>query len=482
MDMGQVREHIHLMGIGGTGLSAIARILKARGYEVSGCDKNPGDVGDALRRLGISVYSGHDPGHLDGVTLVLRSSAISGDHPEVVEAQRRGLPVMTRSQFLPRLTQGYRTLAVAGTHGKTTTTAMLAWALLALGKDPTYIVGGTMMNTGTNGYAGQGAYFVIEADEYDHMFLGLQPWGGILTKVDYDHPDCFPQREDYRRAFRAFLQRFHPESPLVYWGENEEARRIVADAKARIRVATYGFEEVNDYRAVDVALEPQETRFRVVYRDRSLVSVVLPLPGRHNVLNALAVLALLHELGEDLRGASQALADFQGVERRFTLVDAYRGWVLINDYGHHPVEIATTLDAARQRYPEHALWAVWQPHTYSRTLQLLPQFAQALRKADGLVVTSVYPAREEPPPDFREEDLFRALEHPRAFWVAKPLDAVPVLLDRVEPPVVVVLFSAGDAPVMLEALSQALRSQTGSGGEGAGGPCTSEGVAHAEAK
>ncbi len=477
MEMTTLREHVHLMGIGGTGLSAIARILKARGYQVSGCDKHPGPAGEALRALGIPVYAGHDPNHLEGVTFLLRSSAVPPHHPEVEAARRRGLPVYTRSQFLPFLTRGYRTLAVAGTHGKTTTTAMLAWTLLQLGRDPSYIVGGTMVNTGTNGYAGQGTYFVIEADEYDHMFLGLQPAGGILTYVDYDHPDFFPDREAYRRAFRAFVDRFLPQSPLVYWAADEEARRILQGV-SHLRVRTYGLEAGSDYRAVEVERHPEGTRFVVEHAGRRLAQVHLPLPGEHNVRNALAVLALVHLLGEDVAAAAQALAAFQGVERRFTVVAEVAGWVLVNDYGHHPVEIATTLEAARQRYPEHRLWAVWQPHTYSRTLRLLPQFAQALRQADGLVVTGVYPAREEAPPDFQEETLFRALDHPRSFRVAQPVDAVPVLLSQVEPPAVVLLFSAGDAPVMLEVLAQALQGGD-EAGIGAAAP-VAKGAGHEE--
>ncbi len=477
--MTRLREHVHLMGIGGTGLSAIARILKARGYWVSGCDKRPGETGEALRALGIPVYPGHDPAHLDGVTFLLRSSAVPVHHPEVEAARRRGLPVYTRAQFLPMLTQGYRTMAVAGTHGKTTTTAMLAWTLLQLGRDPSYIVGGTMVNTGTNGYAGQGAYFVIEADEYDNMFLGLQPAGGILTYVDYDHPDFFPDREAYRRAFRAFVERFLPKAPLVYWQADQEAHVVVQEA-SHLRTRTYGLEEGSDYRAVAVEKHIQGTRFEVVYEGRRLVRVHLPLPGEHNVRNALAVLALVHQLGEEVEAAAQALETFQGVERRFTVVDEIAGWVLVNDYGHHPVEIATTLEAARQRYPDHHLWAVWQPHTYSRTLRLLPQFAQALRKADGLVVTAVYPAREEAPPDFQEDTLFRALDHPRSFWVAKPVETVSVLLSQVEPPAVVLLFSAGDAPVLLEALAQALRETVASTSRDVASASVAKGAGHAE--
>ncbi len=454
------REHVHLMGIGGTGLSAIARVLQARGVMVSGCDKHVGEEVQRLRALGIPVYQGHDPAHLEGVTLVLRSSAIPEDHPEVVAARARGIPVLTRNRFLPRLTQGYRTLAVAGTHGKTTTTAMLAWVLLALGRDPSYIVGGTPLNTGVNGYAGRGPYFVIEADEYDHMFLGLEPEAGVLTYVDYDHPDCFPTPEAYLQAFAAFLERFRPPAWVVYWAQDANARRLVGQA-VNVRPVAYGLQPDADYQARVEEAGPRGTVFDVWHQGRALARVHLPLAGLHNVRNALAVLALLHRLGEDPTAVARALAGFRGVARRFTVQEPVPGWVLVNDYGHHPVEIAATLEAARQRYPRHEVWAVWQPHTYSRTLRLLPQFAQALRRADAVVVTQVYPAREAPPPGFREEQVFQALEHPRGVLVGRPEEAVPVLLAKARPPVVVLLFSAGDAPVLLERLSRELRQRAG---------------------
>lgn len=449
---GNPLPRIHLIGIAGTGLSAIARILHARGYRVTGCDRNPGPNGEALRRLGIPVYTGHDPAHVREVDMVLHTSALR-EHPELEAARARGIPVFTRSRFLPLLTQGYRTLAVAGTHGKTTTTAMLAWVLGHLGLDPTYIVGGTLRNTGTNGHAGSGPFFVIEADEYDHMFLGLTPEAAILTSVDYDHPDFFPTREAYRDAFRAFVAQV--QGDVLFWNENTEAQQVVKVLPVSRRMS-YGVHPPADYLAVVERREVTGTVFSVQVRGKPLVQVRVPLPGMHNVRNALAVLALVHRLGLDVAAAAEALAQFAGVERRFTVVAQGRGWVLVNDYGHHPVEIRTTLEAARQRFPNHALWAVWQPHTYSRTLRLLPEFVQALAQADGIVVTGIYAARETPPPDFSKDILPRAFSALPAFFVEKPLDAVPLLAEAVRPPAVVLLFSAGDAPVMLAHLARIL--------------------------
>ncbi len=449
-------EYVHLMGIGGTGLSAIAQVLQDRGLQVSGCDRAPGPMVETLRRRGIPVHIGHEPGHLEDVTLLLRSSAVPPDHLEVQAAQVRGIPVLTRAQFLPRLTQGYRTLAVAGTHGKTTTTAMLAWVLLSLGQDPTYILGGVMANTGRNGRAGRGPYFVIEADEYDHMFLGLRPHAGILTYVDYDHPDCFPNREAYRAAFRAFVERFEPGGVVVYWAQDAEARRVLKNVQG-LEMVTYDTQAPADYWVQNLEARPEGTRFVLVHGTTPLATVFLPLPGLHNVRNALAVLALVHQLGMDVAATARALADFRGVERRFTEVARQAGWVLVNDYGHHPVEIATTLDAARQRFPEHTLWAVWQPHTYSRTLGLLEDFARALRRADALVLLPVYPARETRPTGFREADLLSRLAHPRGFFAESLEEATALLLREVRPPAVVLLFSAGDAPALLTRLERALK-------------------------
>ncbi len=442
--------HIHLIGIGGTGLTPIARILHARGYRVTGCDRQWSANVEALRALGIPVFLGHDPAHVQEADLVLHTSALR-EHPELDAARARGVPVLTRKDFLPQLTQGYRTLAVAGTHGKTTTTAMLAWVLTELGQDPTYIVGGMMENTGQSGRAGQGPFFVIEADEYDHMFLGLQPAAAILTYVDYDHPDFFPTRSAYEEAFQAFVKRV--QGPVLFWGRNDAARRVVA---GHTPAFSYGLDPQDDYQAQVLAATPAGTRFQVLLQGKPGPEVTLPLPGEHNVRNALAVLALVHRLGLDVAAAARALAGFRGVRRRFTVVAQGRGWVLISDYGHHPVEIQATLQAARQRYPDHALWAVWQPHTYTRTLRMLPEFVHALAQADGIVVTDVYAAREPRPADYHPGLLDQAFAGLPVFRVGPPQEAVPVLLQHARPPAVVLVFSAGDAPVLLQSLARAL--------------------------
>ncbi len=450
-------RRIHLIGIGGTGLSAIARVLHARGWQVSGCDRSPSPTLDALRALGIPAAVGHDPGHVVGADLVLRSSAVPDQHPEVQAARAARVPVLTRRAFLPTLTAGYRTLAVAGTHGKTTTTAMLAWALAALGEDPTLIVGGEVPGWG-NARVGRGPWFVIEADEYDHMFLGLQPEVGVITTLEHDHPDLFPTWDAYLDAFAAFAARVT--DALVLRADDPG----VAALRARLtapRVVTFALQSPADYRATDLTPQPGRGYAFTLQRPAGPpVTVRLRVPGRHNAANATAALAVLDHLGLDTPAAAAALADFPGAGRRFTIVAQRDGVAWVDDYAHHPTEIAATLAAARERFPGHTVWAVWQPHTYSRTRALWDGFVRALQAADAALILPVYAAREQPLPGVDAAALARAVAQaasesrgPRFVAHAADLDhAAEILAERVQAPAVVLILSAGDAPQVLDRL------------------------------
>ncbi len=452
--------HYHLIGIGGTGLSAIARVLLEQGHTVSGSDRQRSPLAQAVEQAGGRVYIGHDAAHIAGAHIVVRSSAIPDDNPEVLAARSRGIPVLKRADFLPELMHGQDCLAVAGTHGKTTTTAMLAWTLTALAQDPSYIIGGVSVNLGSNARAGAGRFFVIEADEYDRMFLGLRPFGAVVTNMEHDHPDCYPTPQDFETAFRQFVERLRPQGFLLACAEDAGGRALTAFARAQgKRVHTYGFGEGAEYRARGLRLPPAGGgyAFQAAHQGRPLAAVRLDVPGRHNVLNALAVLGMVHRLGLPVEQAAEALSAFRGTGRRFEVLGEAGGVTIVDDYAHHPTEIEATLEAARARFPGRRLWAVWQPHTYSRTRALQARFAAAFSQADRVLVTPVYAAREAPPADgFDARRVVQAMPRPSARYCASLEETAHCLLKAVRPGDVVLVFSAGDATAVSRSLLQAL--------------------------
>ena len=393
-------EHIHLIGIGGTGLSAIARILVEKGYQVSGSDKAASQSTQELGDLGVCIKIGHDSSNIVGAELIVRSSAIQDDNPEVTAARALNIPVLKRSDFMHKLLDPYQTIAVGGTHGKTTTTAMVAWTLFTLGLDPSYIIGGTSKNLQGNAHAGDGNLFVIEADEYDRMFLGLQPSHIIITNIEHDHPDCFPTIEDYQNAFIQFVSQVKEDGCVILCLDDPGSINLASTLSEEIRIITYGFSPEADYRIEQVErISSGGSRFTLAFpkitpEEQAFCSITLNIPGRHNIANAAAAMALINQLGLDIEQAAFALSSFSGSGRRFEIQGEVNGIVLINDYAHHPTEIKATLDAAHDRFPNARIWAVWQPHTYSRTRLLYNEFTQAFTKADKVIVMDVYPARE----------------------------------------------------------------------------------------
>lgn len=456
-------NNIHLIGIGGSGLSAIALYLHERGVTISGCDRVPSPAFQKLQQLGVAVSLGHDPTHVAGCEMVLRSSAIHDDHPEIREALARGIPVLNRARFLPLIVEPYDVIAVAGTHGKTTTSAMAAWVLSEAGKDPSYILGGEPKNFSGSGHAGQGHLFVMEADEYDGMFLGLQPWALILTNVDYDHPDCYPTHEDYRDAFRQFLRRLRPGGQLVVCADDPTALQLASEIRAN-RCITYGLDAPAEFSAT--LLEHNAYggfTFTVVHSDpggkkRQLGSVSLHIPGRHNVRNALGVIALATHLGIDTHTMASALESFSGVSRRFDILGEVQGLRIISDYGHHPTEIRTTLEAARDAFPTRRLIAVWQPHTYSRVIAFEHEFLEAFHQADALLITEVYAAREART-GFSVQDFAHRFQSPPAWFAPDFTAAAEQLAGFAQPGDVVIIFTAGDAEQIAGILANRLNGE-----------------------
>ena len=428
-----MKKHIHLIGIGGTGLSAIARLLKESGHTVTGSDMQPSSFVDDLRKIGIPVYIGHKAEQIDGADLIVRSSAIPDKNPEVAAAREAGIPVYKRSDFLGSLMEDKIGIAVAGTHGKTSTTAMIAWTLTELGQDPSFIVGSTINGMGVNAHFGQGKTFVIEADEYDRMFLGLKPTIGIVTNLEHDHPDIYPTAENFREAFVDFIHLLPEDGTFVYCGDDAGATDLAKEAK----VETIG------YSLSGANTEPNAKGGFDFTFERWNVS--LQVPGKHNVWNALAVMTVIAELGLSLEDAATALGRFSGTGRRFELVGEQNGIAVYDDYAHHPTEIRATLAAARARHPQAGIWAVWQPHTYSRTQLLFDEFANAFGDADHVIATEIYKSRE-PEQDFSSAQVVAAMQHPSAHFIAALDDVSAYLLDNLRPNDVLLVLSAGDAP------------------------------------
>ncbi len=449
-------DHIHLIGIGGAGLSAIARVLHESGYAVSGSDRQLSPHAAALRDAGVRVTIGHAAANVNGATLVVRSSAIPDTNPEVETARRKGIPVLKRADFLAGMMAGKTGIAIAGTHGKTTTTAMTAWMLTRLGQDPSYIVGGTLQNLNANAHAGAGPHFVIEADEYDRMFLGLAPQIAVITNVEHDHPDCFPTPADFTAAFRAFTRLLTPEGLLIACGDDPVARTLAAETRG---ARTYGLAPHNDLRATNLVAVPGAGYTFEVERDgQTLAQCALQVPGQHNVLNALAVFGIGAALGLAPADVAAALGEFRGTGRRFEVRGEAGGVTIINDYAHHPTEIRATLAAAAARYPNRPLWVVWQPHTFSRIRALFGEFAAAFAGAAHVIVTDVYAAREMQPADFSLSGLLATMRHPDARHIAGLGEASVHLAGSLLPGDILLVLSAGDADQISEQVFTARKS------------------------
>jgi UDP-N-acetylmuramate--alanine ligase len=438
--------HVHFIGIGGSGLSAIARLLIESGYTVSGSDRAMSAFASDLQALGADVTIGHAPERVRGADWVVRSSAIPDENPEVQAALKLNIPVFKRADFLGRLMEDKIGIAIAGTHGKTTTTAMMAWTLHALNQDPSFIVGGVLGNLHVNARAGQGSTFVIEADEYDRMFLGLKPRYAVVTNVEHDHPDCYPTPADFHNAFVEFVKLVPANGALIVCADDPGAARIAFEAvKMNKAVVRYGLTSSNVETSVK-NLAPNKLggfSFDAFVSGQS-VSAALQVPGEHNVRNALAVLSVIGLMGLPLDEAARALGEFTGVGRRFEMKGEVNGVTVIDDYGHHPTEIRATLAAARARYGDRRLWAVWQPHTYSRTQMLFDEFAHAFSDADQVIVTEIYASREAQQ-DFSSAQIVKAMDQTTTRFAATLDQAVTLLLNELRSGDVLIVLSAGDA-------------------------------------
>ena len=447
---------VHFIGIGGSGISAIARLHLERGYVVTGSDRALSALALDLQKLGATVHLGHAAENIRGAEWVVRSSAIPDTNPEVVAALAHGIPVYKRADYLGRLMTDKIGIGIAGTHGKTTTSAMLAWTLTHMGEDPSFIVGGVLSNLGVNARDGKGPAFVIEADEYDRMFLGLRPRFEIVTNVEHDHPDCYPTPADFRAAFAEFVSLVPEDGALVISGEDKGAIELTTEAKRmNKRIVAYRIAENTQTKSGEWALAQNlmtnqrggfsfNVIIRLHARPEYLSSVQLQVPGLHNVRNALAVLAVIALMGLPLDAAALALGEFRGADRRFEIKGEVNGIIIIDDYAHHPTEIRATLDAARARYAASRIWAVWQPHTYSRTHALFSEFLTSFSEADEVIVSEVYAAREAKE-DFSAEKIVQYMRRTSAHFIAELSDISDYLVTHLKSGDIVIILSAGDA-------------------------------------
>jgi UDP-N-acetylmuramate--alanine ligase len=390
---------VHFVGIGGAGMSGIAGIMLARGITVSGCDARDSRALAALRARGATVEVGHDGGHVQDVDTVVVSTAIRDGNPDLVAARERGIRVLPRAAALASVMAGRRGIAVAGTHGKTTTTSMITVALQACGRDPSYAIGGDLNEPGSNAHAGTGEFFVAEADESDRSFLLLAPEAAVVTNVEADHLDNYVDVDDVRAAFRGFVDALPADGCLALGVDDPGAVDLAPRAADRgLRVVTFGLDPDADVRVDGLELVEGGSRFGVVAGGRRLGEVTLRVPGRYNAVNAAGALAIGLALGLPFTDMVRGLAGFTGARRRFELKGTARGVRVFDDYAHHPTEVRELLTAARAVAAGGRLVVVFQPHLFSRTRSFATEFGEALGLADVVVVMDVYAAREDPVP------------------------------------------------------------------------------------
>ena len=432
---------IHFVGIAGAGMRALAELLARRGVAVTGCDAHLGSVTD-LEALGISVALGHSPDHVVGARELIVTSAMPKNHPELARARELGVPITRRAEALARAVAGGKLVGIAGTHGKTTTTVMTTAVLAGAGLKPTGIAGGRVAEwKGNLRYEGDDL-FVVEADEYDRSFLTLSPTVAAVTNIEADHLDIYRDLDDIRSTFGSFV---HNAAAIVLCDDDSGARSLAVPPSAE--VIRYGLKS-RDARLVasKIKADGHETAFSVAYDGEDLGDVGLHVPGNHNVLNALAAIGVGLSLGLKLDAMREGLSQFRGVDRRFQRLCDVAGIIIVDDYAHHPTEIAATLQAARASYPGRRIVAAFQPHLFSRTRDFSREFGSALAAADGVFLADIYPAREQPIPGVTSELVASALEdagHPVA-WKGSRTDLAAALNEFVRDGDVVITIGAGD--------------------------------------
>ena len=446
---------MHLIGIGGSGMSGLARIMASEGIHVSGSDSKDSSVLSGLRALGVTTFIGHLTSQVAGAEFVVFSSAISPANPELSEAQRLNIPILSRAQALAILMSESTSIAVAGTHGKTTTTSMLTVALQSAGKDPSFAIGGVLTVSGSNAHKGSGDYFVAEADESDGSFVEYHPDGAIITNIEHDHVDFFPTPESVCDAFEKFVLTIPKTGFLVYCKDDKGATAL-AGGVTHCRTFSYGTSSEADLRIDRVKLLPSSSRSRAFWQGLAIGDLLLAVPGFHNVLNASGALATGLALGLPPADLLEGLSTFRGTGRRFEFKGQIHGIRIIDDYGHHPTEINVTLEAARRYATDGRVLVIFQPHRYSRTKAFAKDFARSLDSADAAWILEVYGAGEKAIPGVSGSSISALMSSGK--FEPNFLTVVFNVVESARPGDVIVTLGAGDvsslAPLILEALTK----------------------------
>ena len=457
----QKRHRLHFVGIGGIGMSGIAEVLLNLGYTVTGSDLQESEVTERLRKLGAQVFVGHQERNLAAdPSVVVISTAVKYSNPEVLEARRRHIPVIPRAEMLAELMRMKYGIAVAGSHGKTTTTSMIAALLSAAGLDPTMVIGGRVRMLGTNAKMGQGEILVAEADESDGSFLLLSPTIAVVTNIDREHMDFYQSMEKMSDGFLDFINKVPFYGLAILCVDNGNVKGLLP--KVRKRFATYGLSSDADFSAQGLHLKPAGVDFTALHHGQPLGPVRLRLPGRHSVTNALAAVAVGHELQIPFSRVAEALDGFTGIHRRFEIKGEPRGIMIIDDYGHHPVEIQATIEAIRDSW-KRPLIVIFQPHRFSRTRDLFDDFLAAFEGADRLVLTEIYAAGEEPIEGVTSEALYQAIKrkgHMEVEFVPDKGQIVKQVAEKLNPGDIVLTLGAGDIYRVGEALLEALKDRS----------------------
>ena len=442
---GKIR-HIHLVGIGGIGMSGIAELLLNLGYHISGSDTRRTEVTEHLSDLGGEIFLGHRLENVGAADVVVFSSAVKEDNPELVEAREQSIPVIPRAEMLAELMRLKYGIAVAGAHGKTTTTSMIASILTQGGLDPTVVIGGRLnIWGGSNARLGNSDFLVAEADESDGSFLLLCPSMAVVTNIDYEHIDFYQSMNNLRKTFVDFINKLPFYGRAILCLDDKEVQGIIPELTKSY--LTYGLNPQADIRASEISKEALSTSFLVTFKDSLVGKITISIPGDHNVLNALAAVGVGMELDIGFDSISEGLKNLGGLNRRFEIRDEKGGILFLDDYGHHPTEIAVTLNTAKECWPERRLVVVFQPHRYTRTRDSYDQFVVSFNHADVLIITPIYGAGEEPIPGVDSSSIYRGIRghgHRAVTLCSSEEDVISLLLTEVRPGDVVLTLGAGD--------------------------------------
>ena len=450
-----IGKRVHFIGIGGAGMSGLARISLSHAITVSGSDAKDSSVVKALQALGATIATTHEAPNVDGADLVVYSTAISTNNPELMRAHELNLLTLTRAAALSILMSESKSIAVAGTHGKTTTSSMMAVALQSCGADPSFAIGGTITASGSNAHRGAGEIFVAEADESDGSFIEYRPFAAIVTNVEHDHVDFFATPQDVAQAFRDFAATIKTDGFLTYCADDAGAKALAATVTS-CALISYGTGVECDLHLDSIELEAMSSRARAIWRGKVVGFIELQVPGHHNMLNAAAVLATGLNLGFGAAELLTGLATFRGTGRRFEVIGTVHGIRVIDDYGHHPTEIDVTLQAARRFAGDGRLIVIFQPHRFSRTQAFYREFAKVLDLADRAIVLEVYAASEKPIQDVTSRLITEAMDHGE--YIPNFVEVTDSVIDNAQPQDVIITLGAGDvsslAPIIVDGLSR----------------------------